>query len=1278
MRLIGATVRQLWLATLALIAVAALLVGATRYLLLPHIDHFRPDLESWLGGQTGRPVAIDSIAIEWHDLWPTLRLDRIGIGGGSGAATLELDALWLTLDLHTLITRGQLQLGELALRGLALDLTLAESGQLLLNGVRSSSGEVPGELPGELLDWLFRQPRIDLLSSRIRLHRSDQPPLLLDGVDLTLTNGPERHQLALNMGSGPLGGKLQLIADLHGVIATPEQLSGRLYLAGQRLDLAALSQLAGQLLPQLVAPLERIAASGNPSLKLWLDLEVGVIERVNLELEAVDLAIAPYHWREATGRVLWQRIGGGWRLNGEGVKLVGTHHQLDLEQFEVGKQADGEGDRWLINIPSIDAAAAGSVLGRVLEPAQLEWLEQLQPTGRVRQARAVVRRSRDGELAVEQLEARLDRWGQQAVGRLPGLQQLDAALTWQAGRGAIELFSDGLVVDLPDLFREPLHASRAEGRLAIEWRDDRWQLSSDRIVLRNSDLSTVSRLILNGSRNGVDWIDMRSDFVNGRVAGAWRYLPVGIMPPPVVEWLDRALRNGRVTDGSLLVHGAPRDFPFDHGRGRFLVDFNVAQSTLDYYPQWPPLKQLDARILFDGRSFSAEGQGLIRDGKVAPVRAAIDDLLAPLLTIDGTAVADGSDLLAILRETPLKDGVGSYFEGMSLAGSHSLELALRLPLSSHGEKSTSGRLLLTDGLLDSGVPSIRLERLNGTVAFDADGIEADGVTARLMGGDLTLAARPADGGGSRLTAEAEMPLQPLVRQYLPLLAPHLSGSSHFDLELTIPGRSAVGRLQPLRLQLQSDLAGSILALPPPLAREGSEPLPLSLDLAFSQQETRGQFQLGDQLAGRLRLPAAAGEPGAYAFGLARVAPELPAEGVVVEGRIEQFDLLAWHALLPQGEGEPTTLPVDAAIEVDRLHLGDFLFQAQKIALHRFGGLREIGFSGRDASGELRIYSRPGHRIEGHFDRLYLNRPHRRQAESDAPPAKPLPSSPIDPRRLPAVTLSIDRFGHDGQLYGDFAIEGAADRGGWHFSANGTLPSASYRADGEWLWSGGRPATHIELQLDTAAIDQQIALLGYPHTLTGGSGTLGTSLSWPGGPEEFDLLRLDGRLELDLANLRILEIDPGLGRILGLLRLDLTGAIGKGIAFDRATGRLRFAGGQVSDEVPLQLSGNTAALQISGNTDLADKNYDLLIDVTPHFSASLPLAGAIAGGPLVGAAILVAERLLDGRLDRIARHHYHVSGDWLSPQVELVSGDSLQALLDAQKTRTENPLRIERP
>lgn len=56
------------------------------------------------------------------------------------------------------------------------------------------------------------------------------------------------------------------------------------------------------------------------------------------------------------------------------------------------------------------------------------------------------------------------------------------------------------------------------------------------------------------------------------------------------------------------------------------------------------------------------------------------------------------------------------------------------------------------------------------------------------------------------------------------------------------------------------------------------------------------------------------------------------------------------------------------------------------------------------------------------------------------------------------------------------------------------------------------------------------------------------------------------------------------------------------------------------------------------------------------SRNLALAAVIAGAPVVGGALFIADRLFGGAIDRVTRIHYRVRGPWTAPQITLESAE----------------------
>ena len=59
---------------------------------------------------------------------------------------------------------------------------------------------------------------------------------------------------------------------------------------------------------------------------------------------------------------------------------------------------------------------------------------------------------------------------------------------------------------------------------------------------------------------------------------------------------------------------------------------------------------------------------------------------------------------------------------------------------------------------------------------------------------------------------------------------------------------------------------------------------------------------------------------------------------------------------------------------------------------------------------------------------------------------------------------------------------------------------------------------------------------------------------------------------------------------------------------------------------------------------------------PAAAENLPLAAVLAGAPVVGGALFIADRLFGDALDRVTRIHYRVRGPWTAPQISVESAE----------------------
>ena len=159
----------------------------------------------------------------------------------------------------------------------------------------------------------------------------------------------------------------------------------------------------------------------------------------------------------------------------------------------------------------------------------------------------------------------------------------------------------------------------------------------------------------------------------------------------------------------------------------------------------------------------------------------------------------------------------------------------------------------------------------------------------------------------------------------------------------------------------------------------------------------------------------------------------------------------------------------------------------------------------------------------------------------------------------------------------------------------------------------------------------------------------------------DLGALQGNLHIQARNGQLLEVEPGAGRVLGLLSvaqlprrmmLDFRDFFSRGFAFNRLEGNVRFGDGAAHTD-DMRIEGPAADIGIRGRTDLRAQRFDQTIDVQPRAGNLLTVVGAVAGGP-VGAAVGAAANAVLGKpLGGIGARTYHVSGPWKDPKVEVI-------------------------
>jgi uncharacterized protein YhdP len=234
----------------------------------------------------------------------------------------------------------------------------------------------------------------------------------------------------------------------------------------------------------------------------------------------------------------------------------------------------------------------------------------------------------------------------------------------------------------------------------------------------------------------------------------------------------------------------------------------------------------------------------------------------------------------------------------------------------------------------------------------------------------------------------------------------------------------------------------------------------------------------------------------------------------------------------------------------------------------------------------------------------------------------------------------------------------------------THPDSVFRMSG--LWRDGAPSeTRAELHLNVLDAGKFLARFGFADALKRGSADVQGSATWEGSPADFTFDTLAGQLDFRAKAGQFLKINPGVGKLLGVLSLqslprrlnfDFRDIFNAGYAFDDISATLRIARGVVySDD--LKMRGPAAKVNMSGLADLNQESVQLRVKVIPKLSEGVAVAGALVGGPLAGVGALAAQKLLRDPFEEAISQEYLVTGPWQAPDVTKLS---------KPKAKTETP------
>jgi uncharacterized protein (TIGR02099 family) len=1231
----------------------AALVLALRFWILPDIERYRDDIVEAISRGVGLPVKVSSIEAGWQGLRPQITLTDVRIYDAQAREALVLPLIHNVVAWRSLLA-GELRLHRLVLGdGLKLGVRRDPAGELYIAGLKVSPGAAR-DAGGGFGDWLLAQGEVVVQNAELewRDEMRGAPPLVLSNLDLKLVSGVARHALGIKARvPAELGGNIELRALVEGSALRPAALDARLFVELGYTDLAAWRAWVD--LPITVQ-------SGQGALRVWASIDKGALTEATADVRLADLharlgdELAPLELASVAGRVQARKLDDGLELSGRGLALVIAHGpavpQTDF-QIVWRPQAGGVVGATLVDLEAVRHLAASLPL-----PPQLAGaLTELAPRGRLADARLEWSGPFD---AAQRFAARMrfSDLALQARGALPEFSGLSGTLEATHAKGRLQLASSKSVIALPRVFPEPRIAlDTLAGDL--QWEHDAASGLAVRISSLNFSNAHASGNIFGSySRRGEGpgSIDLSALLNRADAAHIDRYLPHGaFMGEPTRQWVANAVRAGEASDVRVRLRGDLRQFPFaDPASGEFRVSARFERGVLDYAPGWPRIEDISGDLLFERTRMEIAGRGgAILGARLSDVRVAIPVIARGAhVLVSGQAEGPTAEFLKYVDASPpLKAAAGEFVAGIKAAGRGRLRLKLDIPLSEVPQTRASGDYEFAGNQV-SVVPWLPpVEQAGGRFAFSEAGFTLHDLRGRILGGPLTVSGGKRPGRGVEVLARGDAAFDATRAIFDHPLRRHLSGT--FPYALTVRAQDG-----PARLSFESSLRGIESTLPAPLAKSAGDSLLLRVDVVPTPSGERDRISVSLGSLARADLSRRR-EGGAMQVQRTAVwlsperdrpirLPERP--GTLVYGSLPELSLDGWLPLFSAGAGgEPQTVALDVK------------FGAIDAFGRRFSNLQlrasaePAGWSANvqadELAGDISYRAQEGGRV---FARLaHLSIP------AETPGAAGAGTRPaLRPGELPALDLVADDFIFDGKQLGRVALVGHRDGDDWRIE-RASMTNADASLTGRGRWRAAPVRTEVEFDIQAADVGRFLARVGFPGLVSRGKAQLHGTLAWHGNPATLDIPTLAGELNLSAQDGQFLEIEPGLGKLIGLMSLqalpkritlDFRDVFSKGFQFDRISSAARADNG-VFKLKEFRMRGSAADVEMSGQADVARETQDLRVRVIPSLGDSAAL-GITLVNPVAGVAAAIAQRLLKNPLGQIFAYDYSITGSWADPKV----------------------------
>lgn len=1219
--------RMFWYSFAAIAILLAIAISLIR-VFITDVKDYRQEIELFASSILEQEVRIDSMDAKLSGFTPLIVFKGVRMLDNAGTKQLlRFDEARLTIDPIRSLTSLKLVPKGFTVYGVSLGINRKKDGALQIQDLNlaelgdqfSFENQVGNAESTELADWLFNRSELAIKNSTVIWQDAGgaNKPIKIQNVNFYIRNDNERHQVTGTVTlPAELGQDFAIALDFKGNLLNPKEWRGDYFVKGTSLKISNWNVKPVLLNAQL--------QSGTVDLSMWGEWREGAIQSFSADFTAKAFQALIGESRQSLninhlgGLVNWRRTLNGWLMSIDRFVFDGDSGEWPQTrlQFEYA-QDDKQRERIKAYASYFRLQDAGDLLSRtqILPENIKRRILKLNPQGELKNL--VVHSSLDEQHPEYRLSGEFHDIRVDPLDKFPGLKNVSGEISANENGGhAVLSVRDG-ELRMPGLFRQPIALSTLDAEVAWWHAQQRWVVKSSDLQLANADVSgSLSMLLLLPDAQVSPYLDLQLDYRNVQGESIYKYQPVTIMDKDLVAWLDKAFTSGSVSQGGFVFHGRLADYPFAKHNGSMLADFDVRDVLFDYQAGWPKLMINSGHIMISGLGLQIEDMsGKFEDSALNNVYVQLENFDRPSLDIKGAVSGQTRDMAHFMVNSPIAREAAGIYRQAKIDGEVSGQVELHIPLSKQERARMPLNYTVHASLKDSRVDlwenKLVFEHISGDVTYKPKQITSKGLRGTLLEQDVAfkLFSR-----AERNTEEMLLSMRGKldageIRHHVPSpVLEKISGVTPWQGVLSLGVWSSKGHSKPGYFHFSSALQGVSVDLPAPLTKSAEVKKPFAVQVEFPNRDVLPVYaKLGSDWSTALAINLNADasrllQKGSLVF-LDEQAKLPKKDELQIKGVIASLPITQWDRVFKQANTKPR-------FDVSDLHLP----------------------------------------VQLDLDYLKI--------ETEQDDKK---NATYDPRKMSLVNGEIRKLEYNAMKFGKLNLHTLREADGMRIDKIAvTGEHMNLTGDGRWTLRDGKQLTNLLLKVTSQDFGALLADLDFAATIKKGELQSVIQAHWHDMPTNYSLAILNADVGAVINDGVISQVEPGAGRLLGLLslselprRLSLDfKELQNGLAFKQMLGQVEIDNGNTHIGT-MKVISPVALMQIEGSTNLVDKTFNQTVRVVPNVSGTVPFVSYLAYGGQIGAIAFVFDQIFGDTFDSAVGTEYRVTGTWENPQIEKI-------------------------